>query len=644
MPQKRLFLPLSRPQASALEDRDCAPAALFSQWSIPSLAAVIAIQSLPTLAQTSDPSARLERALASLIDAGFDLESAGQGASFSSLVFSRFNPKLFSAGLNQLRSLSVRLLDPEDLDAEGYLTEDRKWDFEFTSRHAEALNPFTERFVDAAGKSFTLAPQQARAFRVFKSELDEDFHLQALAGTGKTFMIERLIDCLTSYRPLVLAMTKVQLDALQQRVGTGRVTGMTFSELAVRSLQLDVGRHGSRSFRLSMRRARVEMSQIANHLEFKPVGNLTPSQVASVANRTVFRYCTSRDAEIGVHHLPSLGGSYSVPQKELLVQCANRLWQETIFPSSSSLELPVRGYHRIKEVSLSGTAAVEPGFTHVIVDEAHDLPAPMAQFLDRCSIPVITLGDSCQRLDGAAVERAPHVRRREIFHSLRSGREMEAAVNTLIEQNPVVDVHPLEGNREQDTRVVFYSRPFIPEQPTTILVWSEWGMFEWFQRLANAKAQFSLLPGCEGGFRWFVLDCIGLYREGIRPTHGALFKYTSWDALRKDVSKRESAFDRIDRMLEKGYSTMDFERSLMKLDQAGKAPYKLGTVVAAKNSEVNSVMLAPELLDSSGSDRLDAARAFAAVYTGGTRARHQLFVPGHLQEWASDTAARARCS
>ncbi|CAM5356527.1 hypothetical protein SSTU70S_05532 [Stutzerimonas stutzeri] len=78
---------------------------------------------------------------------------------------------------------------------------------------------------------------------------------------------------------------------------------------------------------------------------------------------------------------------------------------------------------------------------------------------------------------------------------------MEAAVNTLIEQNPVVDVHPLEGSREQDTRVVFYSRPFIPEQPTTILVWSEWGMFEWFQRLANAKAQFSLLPGCEGRFQ-----------------------------------------------------------------------------------------------------------------------------------------------
>lgn len=44
-------------------------------------------------------------------------------------------------------------------------------------------------------------------------------------------MIERLIDCLTSYRPLVLAMTKVQLDALQQRIGTGRVTGMTFRSL-----------------------------------------------------------------------------------------------------------------------------------------------------------------------------------------------------------------------------------------------------------------------------------------------------------------------------------------------------------------------------------------------------------------------------
>ncbi|MBN0077610.1 helicase, partial [Pseudomonas aeruginosa] len=103
-----------------MEDRDCAPVVLLSQWSIPSLAAVIAIQSLPTLAQTIDPSARLERALAGLIDAGFDLESAGQGASFSSLVISRFNPQLFSAGLNQLRPLSIRLLEPEDLDAEDY--------------------------------------------------------------------------------------------------------------------------------------------------------------------------------------------------------------------------------------------------------------------------------------------------------------------------------------------------------------------------------------------------------------------------------------------------------------------------------------------------------------------------------------------
>lgn len=191
----------------------------------------------------------------------------------------------------------------------------------------------------------------------------------------------------------------------------------------------------------------------------------------------------------------------------MLAECAQRLWDETVRPVTSGLQLPVRGYHRIKELSLSPSACIEPGYTHVIVDEAHDLPLPMAQFLDRCPLPVITLGDSCQRLDGAVAERAPHVRRREIFHSLRAGHEMEGAVHALIENNPVVHVHPLEGNRQQDTWVIYYptDRLSIPEDPTTILVWSEWGLFEWFQRLANAWARFSLLPGCAQGFRLTLL-------------------------------------------------------------------------------------------------------------------------------------------
>lgn len=646
MPPTLLFLPISRLQAEALSRPGADWEALLSSWSVPSIAASLVIQAAVNASGQAYPCTRLERMLAGLVEAGMELVRAKGKTAFAGLVAAKLDAAQIEHGLTLLLRLGIRLLEQGEVDAGEYLDPEGKWDFGFSRRHLDEISPFTEQFQDAAGQIFNLAPQQARAFRVFKAELDEDFHLQALAGTGKTFLIERLVDSLAGYRPLILAMTKAQLDALQARIGAGRVSGMTFAELAVRSLRLDPGRQGPGASDLSARRTQADMALVARHLAFHPVGNLTASQVANVSYRSVFKFCTGRDTTIGAHHIPVYSNRISPAEKAVLVECAQRLWDETVRPLTSGLELPIRGYHRIKELSLSPTACIEPGYTHVIVDEAHDLPLPMAQFLDRCPLPVITLGDSCQRLDGAVAERAPHVRRREIFHSLRSGREMEGAVNALIENNPVVHVHPLEGNRQQDTRVIYYptDRLSIPEDPTTILVWSEWGLFEWFQRLANARARFSLLPGCAQGFRGFVEDCIRLYRDGMRPTHGAIFKFTSWAALRKEVAGKEASFHRIDRLLEQGYSISDFERALINLDHSGKAPYKLGTVVAAKNIEVDSVMLTPELLASMGSSRHDAARAFAAIYTGGTRARHQLYVPGQLHDWATDVAARAASS
>lgn len=635
-----MFLPLDRQQANLLTADDSLPEEHLAQWTVSSLASVLAIQSVTGIATLGSPLTRLEKSLAGLIEAGVDMERAGQRPAFTALVASRVNKGQFALGLSLLRSISAKLLYPDDVDAEDYLTEAGKWDFDFAARHSEALNPFNHPAVDAQGQTFYLSDQQARTFHFMRAEMDEDFHLQALAGTGKTFMIERMIDCLSAYRPLVLAMTKVQLDALQLRVGAGRVDGMTCSQLANQSLGQDLTKGGTRAYRVSKMRVRVDMRQIAEHLGFQQIGPLTPKQVASVTSRAVYRFCISPDREIGLQHLPAVGSACTAADKAMLVRCAWLLWNETLYPSATGVELPVRGYHRIKQASLDPGVTMLPGYTHVIVDEAHDMPVPMAQFLDRSSIPVITLGDTCQRMDGVSLERAPTVRRREIYQSIRSGLEMETAVNTLIEKNPVVSVHPLQGNRQQDTEVTFYSRAAIPERPTTILVWSEWGLFEWFQRLGAAEAKFSLLPGIEAGFRWFVLDCIGLYREGLRPSHAAIFKFTTWDDLRSEVGKGEDAFARIDRMLEKGYTERHFESSLMQMDQTGQAPYKLGTVASAKNTERDSVMLTPELLQSTGSNRQDAARAFAAIYTGGTRARNQLYVPGHLKDWAVDVAAR----
>ncbi|SFU19420.1 AAA family ATPase [Pseudomonas marincola] len=486
----------------------------------------------------------------------------------------------------------------------------------------------------------SLSNQQNRTFRVIHAEPEESIHIQGLAGTGKTHMIERLVDSLSSFRPLMLAYTSVQLEALMQRVGAGNVRGMTFGNLANYVIDRCLGYYkpGMRS----SPRHQVPPEQIASRLGFGPIGRLNPAQIAITCGRMVASFCNSTDLTLSEQHIPK-GYNLDAVGRMALVGYAQNMWNQTVEPTDPRLQLPLRGYHRIKHMTLLHEAMIGREFTHIIVDEAHDLSAPLAAFLDRCMQPVITLGDAYQRLDGAFFKRASTLRQHEITHSIRAGKQIENVINPLIDKHPILKLASLEGNRGIETKVIYYDSPEVPTGKVTILVDSEWGLFEWFQRLGSAGANFSLLPGSVNTFRRFILDCVGLYYGHERPTHSAIFKYTSWDDLRADMGSKNSSFQRIDRMLSKGYSTVEFEASLRSLDVTGSAPLKLGRVIDARNSEIDAVMLAPDLLNQIGpGDRIAASKAFAALYTGGSRARHKLIVPGYLRDWATDTSKAAK--
>ncbi|MNE23749.1 hypothetical protein D3C80_1170190 [compost metagenome] len=228
------------------------------------------------------------------------------------------------------------------------------------------------------------------------------------------------------------------------------------------------------------------------------------------------------------------------------------------------------------------------------------------------------------------------VRQWELFQSLQAGRELEQVVNPLRAAFPGQQLSPMEGNRERATRVHFYDHAQIPEEPTTILVHSEWGLFEWFQRLANANARFALLPGVEKDLRTFVQDCIELYHRGTQPRHWALYAYSTWAAMERRFGHNRT-FVRISDMLARGYSGMDFERSLMQLQPTGQAPILLGRVADARNLEMDSVMLTPDLLvPVAGSEQRSTRRVLSAIYTGATRTRFELTVPGYLRDWLLD--------
>lgn len=635
-----LFLPLTNEQVQSISVTNV-QAELISTLETPQLAAITVIQNLPALITKPATQALIEaeKALSELISVGNELTQTHPPGTFAHLVSSRFNSNKFEAGLSFMPMIGIHLLDEEDVEAGDYLS-GGAWDFEFCDRHKRTQNPLKFEYNNQLGQSFSLSDEQNRTFHIIQAEPDESIHIQGLAGTGKTHMIERLIASLSHCKPLMLAFTKPQLHALMARVGgsAAHLTGMTFGEVADYILRREIPRYrpGKRSTSLY----RVAPAVIAKQLGYRPIGKLNSSEVASMCARMVSSFCYGSDKYLSDKHIPR-GFTFSHIETAVLVEYARVFWEETISPSDVEFPLPLRGYHRIKHASLLPEAKIGDEFTHIIVDEAHDLSSPLADFLDRSHQPVITLGDAFQRMDGQYLPRAERLRKQQLTHSVRAGHRMEEVINPLIENHPVLKLETMRGNGSINTKVIYYDKPEIPYGEVTILVDSEWGMFEWFQRLSNAGAKFSFLFGASANFRRFMISCIDLFHDGIRPKHGALFKYTSWSALSRDMRKNPS-FERVERMLSKGYSTVDLEASLLNLDETGNAKIRLGRVADARNMELDTVMLAPDLLSFDGkSNHVSASMAFSALYIGSSRARHQLIVPGYLRDWATEIGAKA---
>ena len=118
-----IFLPLYRTVAQSLSEGKMPE--FFSSATVAQLAAVLFIQNAEKFAQQHAALASMQRQLAQMISAG---NQANQqlAQAFQQLVAERFSVQLFCAGLAQLPSLKVSLLDDDHpaaeeryLDAEG---------------------------------------------------------------------------------------------------------------------------------------------------------------------------------------------------------------------------------------------------------------------------------------------------------------------------------------------------------------------------------------------------------------------------------------------------------------------------------------------------------------------------------------------
>ncbi|WP_397458758.1 helicase [Pseudomonas asplenii] len=633
------FLPLSPETAKQLVQGRHDLASL----QVPELAAVLLIQNLPSLTSAGQTAPRIEAALAKALSAGLD---SGPHI-FGQAVAERFSPVGFKEGLDLLDGLMFNLLEMDEVADRKYLKPDGSWDFSFRIEHAAQLNPLQEAISTDSGKTIFLTTPQFRIFKTLRSELDEHLNLQGLAGVGKTSMISTLLEYLNPEKTLLLAHTSQQLTALTDRLGSKKFVGMTFGQLASQQLFTPptVYRRPDRQrYQPTYQMADVDVAKV---LSFQPVGNFSTTRVADICRRTVQSFCYSSSREISADNIPLVDESLSDVDRAVLLGYSNLMWQEITQPrllfEGRKTHLPIRVYHLLKLLSLDTSISLSlAAYRYIVIDEAHDLSAPLLQFLDRCPQATCTLGDVCQRLDGLPAHRGKHVRQREISQSVRSGRQMEEILNPLIAAHPRAELAPLIGARDKKTIITYYDRSDIPEDGTTILVKGEWGLFEWFQRLAGARASFCMMPNSEKQLRRFVNDCIELYHNGSPPKHGVLFRHSTWDSLTKKYAN-DSSFKTIETMLERGYSSNDFECSMEKMDRTGHAKILLGRVGDARSLEMDKVMLGRDLLSPIRKGDIDeAAKVFAGLYTGSSRARYKLIVPGYMRDWLVDQSAKAR--
>ena len=631
-----IFLPLYRTVAQSLSEGGLP--GFFASATVAQSAAVLFIQNAPKLAQQNAALAPMQRQFAQIISAGNQANNT-VALAFQSLVRERFSVEQFAAGLSHLAKIKVSLLDDEHpAEEQRYLDNAGEWLFTFSDEYQTEVMPLQPVYFEEYQAELSVSDAQNRALREFLAASDESFNVQGYAGSGKTHLISRFTQLLNPQRTLLLAHTYAQLQALKARAGE-HFPAMTFAQATGQVLDSNLL---TNSWRLKDKTRmqqtwQVSHAQVVQWLNIPAINYLSPEQVASICVRTVASFCNSTAQQIDTAHLPiAIASTLVVVDHIVLLETVKRYWSELIQPSEPHIRLPIRGYHRIKLMSLTDEV-LDAQYSHIIVDEGHDIPAPMLQILDRSPQAVITLSDELQNLSGMAPVRNNSVRQRNITQSIRLGKQVEDVVNPLIQAHPGASKELFAGRADHCTNLQHYKGWQIPNQATTIIVADEFDLFAWFQRLTHAGASFRLSRATFKDFMIFAQDCIELYGNGTRPRHGLIFRYATWDALSAAMSSNLS-FEAIERMLQKGYSQADFQTAVDRHMRKGGGKIVLARVSDTKNMEFASVYLSKDLLvKPTGSDNQDSrARLFSSLYTACTRAQQELIVPDGFSDWISD--------
>lgn len=135
------------------------------------------------------------------------------------------------AGAGLLAETDIQLMTAEQLHERLYLKWEEQWVWDWAFKQRVQTDFFASRLLNQRStKTYFVAKEEERILNVILSEPNESIDIQGYAGSGKTWIIARLIEEMAKGTTLLLAESWGQVAALQARIPNAQ--GETFANIA----------------------------------------------------------------------------------------------------------------------------------------------------------------------------------------------------------------------------------------------------------------------------------------------------------------------------------------------------------------------------------------------------------------------------
>ncbi len=628
-----LYLPITEATLQALTAPQAQPSRVIHGLSLAELAALVLVQHLESLISSTPSTAVLLRQAEQILANFIANFGALALPDVQSSVAAAFNSAACQCGWLLLSERALQCLDAEQVAAQAYLKWENQWLWDWSFKDKLQPGFIQSRLMQRTQPAITrVSTEEERILSIIRADLSESVDVQGYAGSGKTWVISQLVEALDKSKTLFMAETWTQVQALTARIPDAR--GETFANLArtffqnhpQSPIQKIKGRYGSEYL--------ISNTQLANYLECHELGNYPRAILAKCAWRIVRHFCFSHDPVISLTHVAIY---FRTPlYQPVMLQLAQNLWDMICIPNGKSI--PIRDYHFIKAYALTGIG-ISAEIEAVVVDETHHLPDVIKQILTQSPQPVFTFGDCYQ-----ALQRTPQLpidalpsRQYQLAQSLRVGANLETLYNQLLTHHPIAPELDFVGNKTQATRLIHYGKFELPNDYCAILGKSTWSIFCIAHELQKRRANYYLVSRVKADLTRLLDGAISFYAKNTKPGHYEFVNANSWEEFISKNKTREPTLIWADRVLRSGFTHQDLASLLHNAASKPQQAYVLGRVMDCRNLEFDRVLLLNDVIDNSGIVNDDYSSVVSHLYTGISRAKHELYLPGLIQEWIDHT-------